>query len=78
MLTTKKRNKGKVQLQIYLINSIDCRKNRELIKTIADILRLTATQNIAQRGHRETDAEDDKGNFIDENEETKLAYIHGQ
>ena len=40
-------------------------KNREYIKTIADTLRLTAIQNIAQRGHRETNDEENKGNFLE-------------
>ena len=40
-------------------------KNRELIKTIADVLILTVVQNIAQTGHRETDAEDNKRNFLE-------------
>lgn len=39
--------------------------NREYIKTVADILLLTATQNIAQRGHRDMDDDGNKGNFLD-------------
>lgn len=38
-------------------------ENRSYIKTVADVLRLTATQNIAQRGHR--DSEKNKGNFLE-------------
>lgn len=34
------------------------------IKTIADVLLLTATQNISQRGHRESEDSNNKGNFI--------------
>jgi hypothetical protein len=40
-------------------------KNRQYIKTIADTLRLTAVQNIAQRGHREGDTTGNKGNFLE-------------
>lgn len=36
--------------------------NRKYIKTVAEVLLLTATQNIAQRGHRDTDG--NKGNFL--------------
>lgn len=36
--------------------------NRKYIKTVAEVLLLTATQNIAQRGHRDTNG--NKGNFL--------------
>uniref|UniRef100_A0A8D3D2X9 DUF4371 domain-containing protein n=1 Tax=Scophthalmus maximus TaxID=52904 RepID=A0A8D3D2X9_SCOMX len=39
------------------------RENREYIKTIAETLLLTATQNIPQRGHNQTEGEI-KGNFL--------------
>lgn len=39
-------------------------ENRTYIKTIADVLLLTATQNIAQRGHCESHDSDNKGNFL--------------
>lgn len=35
------------------------------IKTIAEVLRLTAMQNIAQRGHIETEGSQNKGNFLE-------------
>lgn len=38
-------------------------ENCTYIKTIADVLLLTATQNIAQRGHRESDDSHNKGIF---------------
>ncbi|KAF3853893.1 hypothetical protein F7725_014581 [Dissostichus mawsoni] len=38
-------------------------ENREYIKTIAEVL-LTATQNIAQRGHNESAGSDNKWNFM--------------
>uniref|UniRef100_A0A672MG13 HAT C-terminal dimerisation domain-containing protein n=1 Tax=Sinocyclocheilus grahami TaxID=75366 RepID=A0A672MG13_SINGR len=38
--------------------------NREYMKTIAEVLLLTATQNIAQRGHDESAESDNRGNFI--------------
>ncbi len=37
--------------------------NWEYMKTIAEVL-LTATQNIAQRGHDESAESDNRGNFI--------------
>lgn len=40
-------------------------KNRRYIKTIIDILRLTAVQNLAQRGHRERSSEGNRGNFLE-------------
>ena len=39
-------------------------ENCAYIKTIADVLLLTATQNIAQRGHREPEDCRNKGNFL--------------
>ncbi|XP_034093931.1 zinc finger MYM-type protein 1-like [Gymnodraco acuticeps] len=39
-------------------------ENREYIKTIAEVLLLTATQNIAQKGHNESAGSDNKGNFM--------------
>ena len=39
-------------------------KNRHFIKSVAEVLLLTATQNIAQRGHRESEEVDNRGNFL--------------
>ena len=39
-------------------------ENSTYIKTIADVLLLTATQNIAQRIHRESDDSHNKGHFL--------------
>lgn len=39
-------------------------KNKNYIKTIAEVLLLTATQNIAQRGHREGGESENEGNFL--------------
>ena len=39
-------------------------ENCTYIKTIADVFLLTATQNIAQRGHRESDDSNNRGNFL--------------
>ena len=43
------------------------KKNREYIKIIVDILRLTAIQNIGQRGHRESneDSDENRRNFLE-------------
>lgn len=40
-------------------------ENRHYMKTVCEVLRLTATQNIAQRGHRESEASDNCGNFLE-------------
>ena len=42
-------------------------RNRSYLKIMADTLRLTAVQNIAQRGHRESNTDDDNncGNFLE-------------
>lgn len=40
-------------------------ENRHYLKTIADILRLTCTQNISQRGHNEKDSSFNRGNFLE-------------
>ena len=40
-------------------------ENRHYLKTVAEVLRLTAVQNISQRGHRETAADDNRGNFLE-------------
>lgn len=39
-------------------------ENLNYIKTVAEVLLLTATQNISQRGHRETSDADNRGNFL--------------
>lgn len=39
------------------------KENREYIKTIGEVLLLTARQNIAQRGHAESGDSNNKGNF---------------
>ena len=39
-------------------------ENRHYIKSVAEVLLLTATQNIAQRGHRESEEVDNRGNFL--------------
>ena len=40
-------------------------ENRSYIKTVAEVLLLTATQNMAQRGHCESEQSDNKGNFLE-------------
>ncbi|XP_034093508.1 zinc finger MYM-type protein 1-like [Gymnodraco acuticeps] len=40
-------------------------ENQKYIKTLADILLLTATQNISQRGHDESETSKNKGNFLE-------------
>lgn len=40
------------------------KENRDYIKTVADVLLLTATQNIPQRGHRESEESENRGNFL--------------
>lgn len=39
-------------------------ENRAYIKSLAEVLLLTATQNISQRGHKETVDADNRGNFL--------------
>lgn len=39
-------------------------ENCHYIKCVAEVLLLTATQNIAQRGHKETENDENKGNFL--------------
>ncbi len=51
------------------------------MKTIAEVLLLTATQNIAQRGHDESAESDNRGNFIaiakrDKTVKKRLHSIH--
>ena len=41
------------------------KSKRKYIKTVAEVLLLMATQNIAQRGHRETEGADNRGNFLE-------------
>ncbi len=52
-----------------MLNALDKKhqvveQNRTYIKTVAEVLLFTATQNISQRGHLETDASTKKGNFL--------------
>nr|XP_054594271.1 zinc finger MYM-type protein 1-like [Nothobranchius furzeri] len=39
------------------------KENREYIRTIGEVILLTARQNIAQRGHNESEESNNKGNF---------------
>lgn len=39
-------------------------ENRHYLKTLAEVLRLTAIQNISQRGHRESSDIFNRGNFL--------------
>lgn len=39
-------------------------ENRKYIKNVAEVLLLTATRNIAQKGHRETEEVNNRGNFL--------------
>ncbi|TKS92313.1 Zinc finger MYM-type protein 1 [Collichthys lucidus] len=39
-------------------------ENRMYIKTIAEVLLLTAVQNVSQRGHRESEGSNNPGNFL--------------
>lgn len=45
-------------------HSKQIQENRTYIKSVAEVLLLTATQNISQRGHRETRDADNRGNFL--------------
>lgn len=40
-------------------------ENRMYIKTVAEVLQFTAMQNVAQRGHVESDGSQNKGNFVE-------------
>lgn len=40
-------------------------ENRMYIKTVAEVLRFTAMQNVAQRGYVESDVSQNKGNFVE-------------
>lgn len=40
-------------------------ENRIYIKTVAEVVLLTAMQNLSQRGHLETDTSQNKGNFLE-------------
>lgn len=44
-------------------NTKQIQENRDYIKSGAEVLLLTETQNLAQRGHRETADSNNKGNF---------------
>lgn len=39
--------------------------NRMYVERVADILRFTAVQGIAQRGHDESNTSDNKGNYLE-------------
>jgi hypothetical protein len=41
------------------------KENREYLGIVIDILMYTATQNIAQRGHRENEQSSNRGNFLE-------------
>lgn len=64
-----KQHKMATQTKSCMIDSINkdrvkkVMENQAYIKTIAEVLLLTATQNISQRGHRESKDSDNQGNF---------------
>ena len=57
--------------------------NQHYLKTVADVLRLTCTQNIAQRGHNENKDSFNRGNFLEiltmvsKHDEIVHACLHG-
>eukprot|EP00063_Salmo_salar_P015180 XP_013990015.1 PREDICTED: zinc finger MYM-type protein 1-like [Salmo salar] len=59
-----------VKSNATLVNALNKEHNKQVqenwdyIKTIGEVLLLTATQNIAQRGHDESAESDNKGNFM--------------
>lgn len=54
-----------VASQLSAAHAKEVKKNREYIMEIADVLRLTATQGIAQRGHDESASSTNQGNFLE-------------
>ena len=62
--------KKATEMNTTLLNSLNMNRqkkveeNQHYVKTIANVLLLTATQNIAQRGHRESEDSHNKGNFL--------------
>lgn len=61
---TLEKNKSSMMDQLSQEHRKQIEENRDYIKTLAEVLLLTATQNIAQRGHNETMDSDNKGNFL--------------
>ncbi|ROL52542.1 Zinc finger MYM-type protein 1 [Anabarilius grahami] len=63
-------HKKRILTDTSMLNALDKKhqevveQNRTYIKTVAEVLLFTATQNISQRGHLETDASTKKGNFL--------------
>lgn len=62
--------KRATEMNTTMLNSMNVNRqkkveeNQHYVKTIANVLLLTATQNIAQRGHRESEDSKNKGNFL--------------
>jgi len=54
-----------IQTQLNVANEALIRENRYYIYNIAEILLFTACQNIAQRGHDESESSLNKGNFLE-------------
>ncbi len=63
-------HKKRILTDTSMLNALDKKhqevveQNRTYIKTVAEVLLFTATQNISQRGHLETDASTKKGNLL--------------
>jgi hypothetical protein len=57
------KNKTSVLGMISKTNKDQIEENKHYLKTIGEVLLLTATQNIAQRGHRESETSKNQGNF---------------
>ena len=57
------KNKTSVLGMISKTNKDQIEENKHYLKTLGEVLLLTATQNIAQRGHRESETSKNQGNF---------------
>lgn len=61
---TEQKNKASLITKLSQEHKKQIEENRDYIKSVAEVLLLTATQNMAQRGHRETVDSGNKGNFL--------------
>ena len=67
-MTSKIRNKEHntlIDQSLTIEHSKVIKENRHYIKTLSNVLNLTARQNISQRGHREEIYSKNRGNFIE-------------
>ena len=57
--------KGSITTQVQAISLKQLEENRHYVRTVAEVVELCARQGLALRGHRESEGERNRGNFLE-------------